>query len=511
MHLLWVSPMYRPQCKQKLLFTAPEIRGNISLDPNNRWVKMTDIIDWSHVEDEYQKNFQSNKGEEAYSARVAFGVLLIKEFYDYSDRETVQSIKENPYLQYFLGFSEYKYDLSLHPSQLTYFRKRFPADAVSRINKQFIQSEIEKQKDSKDQPPKDKLPPNSPPPAKQLNSTDNAESSSETSGSNFNRGTIILDATCCPADIQFPTDVRLVHEARLKSEAIIDHLQSGCAEKKPRNYRERANHEYKHYARNRHPSNKLRRSTLRRQLGYLGRNLKNIEEMRKTSKTPLSERQIAELETITKLYEQQMEMWQTKTRRCPNRIVSIHQPHVRPIIRGKAKAKVEFGAKISICMEEGYTEITKLSWDAYNESVELIPILEKYKEEHGYYPKRVLLDKIYRTAVNIAFCNEHGIHISGPKLGRPPKDEMEYQAQKLAEYKESGERNVVEGKFGEGKRRYGLNCIMTKLRKTSETQIQMIVFTMNVAKALRRALRLLFFVFFEIIFSLTCPKRLADA
>lgn len=500
--------MYRPQCKQKNLFTKPEIQGNLSLNQNNRWVVMAKLINWSSIEDEYQKNFQSDKGEDAYSARVAFGVLFIKEFYDYSDRETVESIKENPYLQYFLGFPEYTYDLSLHPSSLTYFRKRFPADAVSKINKMFIQSEIAKQNDSKDIPPEDKMPPGEQSSTDEADSTEKVGCSDVKTSPNSNRGTIILDATCCPADIQYPTDVRLVHEARLKSEAIIDHLQTGYAGEKPRTYRERANKEYKRYARNRHPNNKVRRSTLRRQLGYLGRNLQNIEMMRQTSTSVLSERQLFEFDTITKLYQQQSEMWRTKTRRCPERIVSIHQPHVRPIIRGKAKAKVEFGAKVSVSVVKGYTEITKLSWDAYNESTEFIPILEKYKAEHGVYPKRALVDKIYRTSQNIAFCKEHGIHISGPRLGRPPKDEAEYLAQKLAEYKESGERNAVEGKFGEGKRRYGMNCISTKLKETSETQIQMIVFTMNVAKALRRALRLLFLAFLHLFWEVFGAKKL---
>lgn len=499
--------MYRPQCKQKKLFTKPEIQGNLSLNPNNRWVVMAKLIDWSSIEDEYQKNFQSDKGEDAYSARVALGVLFIKEFYDYSDRETVESIKENPYLQYFLGFPEYTYDLSLHPSSLTYFRKRFPADAISKINKQFIQSEIAKQNDSKDIPPEDKMPPGEQSPTDNADSTDKVECSAVNTSSNSNRGTIILDATCCPADIQFPTDVRLIHEARLKSEAIIDHLQTGYAGEKPRTYRERANKEYKRYARNRHPSNKIRRSTLRRQLGYLGRNLQNIEMMRQTSTSVLSKRQLSELDTITKLYQQQLEMWQTKTRRCTDRIVSIHQPHVRPIVRGKAKAKVEFGAKVSVGVINGFVEITKLSWDAYNESKELIPIVENYKEEHGVYPERALVDKIYRTSQNIAFCKEHGIHISGPKLGRPPKDETEYQLQKLAEYKESGERNAVEGKFGEGKRKYGMDCISTKLKETSETQIQLIVFTMNVVKALRRALRLLFLAFLQLFWGVLESKK----
>lgn len=473
---------------------------------------MAKLINWSSIEDEYQKNFQSNKGEDAYSARVAFGVLFIKEFYDYSDRETVESIKENPYLQYFLGFSEYTYDLSLHPSSLTYFRKRFPADAISKINKQLIQSENAKQNDPNDIPPEDKMPPSEQFPIDEADSTEKVEHRALNASSKSNRGTIILDATCCPADIQFPTDVRLVHEARLKSESIIDYLQSGYTGEKPRTYRERANKEYNRFARNRHPNNKVRRSTLRRQLGYLGRNLQNIKMMRQTSTAVLSERQLFELETITKLYQQQLEMWKTKTCRCTDRIVSIHQPHVRPIVRGKAKAKVEFGAKVSVSVINGFVEITKLSWDAYNESTEFIPIVEKYKEEHGVYPKRALVDKIYRTSQNIAFCKEHGIHISGPKLGRPPKDEAEYQSQKLAEYKESGERNAVEGKFGEGKRRYGMDCISTKLKETSETQIQMIVFTMNVVKALRRALWLivwaLLYLFLRVFESKNCSNRM---
>ena len=419
---------------------------------------MAKRINWTLIEDEYQKNFKSNKGEDAYDARVAFGTLFIKEFYDYSDRETVASIKENPYLQYFLGFPKYSYEISLHPSSLTYFRKRFPADAVSRINKQFIESERNRETNSTDEPPDNTMPPSG------MASTEGTSNiQSEGQMEEGNRGTIILDATCCPADIQFPTDVRLVHEARLKSEALMDYLQAGSNEVKPRSYRERADKEYKRFVRNRHPSDKIRRSVLRRQLGYLNRNLRSIERMRKISKVQLSSRQQFDLETITKLYTQQLMMWQTKTRRCPDRIVSIHQPHVRPIVRGKAKAKVEFGAKVSICVNNGFTEITRLSWDAYNESTELVTILENYKKENGFYPKRVLVDRIYRTSTNIAFCKRHGIHISGPKLGRPPADEHEFKTQKLTEYKESGERNAVEGKFGEGKRKYGMNCIMTKL------------------------------------------------
>jgi IS5 family transposase len=93
-----------------------------------------------------------------------------------------------------------------------------------------------------------------------------------------------------------------------------------------------------------------------------------------------------------------------------------------------------------------------------------------------------LTDKLYRNQKNIVFCNSKGIRISGPKLGRPKKDEVIDKAQ---EYKDSGIRNAVEGKFGEGKTSYGLNRIKAKLKETSETVINLAFWVMNLNKRLR--------------------------
>ena len=66
--------------------------------------------------------------------------------------------------------------------------------------------------------------------------------------------------------------------------------------------------------------------------------------------------------------------------------------------------------------------IEKLSFDAYSESDVLIVAVERYFERTGYYPERILADKIYRNRNNLAYCREHGIRLSGPSLGRPKKD-----------------------------------------------------------------------------------------
>ena len=124
--------------------------------------------------------------------------------------------------------------------------------------------------------------------------------------------------------------------------------------------------------------------------------------------------------TIYKLYEQQQYMYQNKIHSVENRIVSISQPWIRPIVRGKTKAPVEFGAKFDLSIDDsGLGRIEKISYDAYNESTVLVEVVERFRERTGYYPERLLADQIYRTRDNRNFCKPHGIRLSGPKLGRP--------------------------------------------------------------------------------------------
>ena len=310
-----------------------------------------------------------------------------------------------------------------------------------------------------------------------------------------NKGTLILDATCVPSDIRFPTDISLLNEGRECLEGVVDELHeleltNGV---KPRTYRQVARRDYLRFVRNRKPAKKLIRKTIRKQLCYMRRDLATIEACGTEKLPPKAQQQLA---LVRKLYEQQKQMYETKTHQVQDRIVSIHQPWVRPIVRGKATADVEFGAKVAISVLNGYTKIERLSWDAYNESTRLQDTVEGYKEQTGFYPQRILADKIYRTRDNLKYCAKHGIRMSGPKLGRPPKDKALYAQQCRDERKEAGERNEVEGKFGTGKRCYGLDRLTARLKDTSETQIHMIVLTMNLWKKMKSS----FAIFFKLLF-----------
>ena len=190
---------------------------------------------------------------------------------------------------------------------------------------------------------------------------------------------------------------------------------------------------------------------------------------------------------IQELFRQQKEMYDNGLKKVDDRIVSISQPHVRPIVRGKASAPVEFGAKISLSLVDGFSRIEELRWDNYNESIDLQDHIERYKKRYGFYPESVCVDKIYRNRKNIKFCKENNIRISGPRLGRPPKEPDTKTDIKL-EKQDMKDRVAVEGKFGEGKRRYGLSRVIAKLSGTSESVIGTIILIMN----LERKLRLLF-------------------
>lgn len=460
------------------------------LRSDNRWIKLAKFIPWEEFEPGYAKAAsKSSLGPPAKSVRIALGALIIKERLETSDEETVEQIRENPYLQYFLGFKEYRDDPPFDPSMFVYFRKRFSMETLSDINETVAKKivEEEKQANKKKEHPKD-------------DDTDSGSSSDS------NKGKLLVDATCTPADITFPTDLKILNTSREKSEEIIDILHSPLKgkQKKPRTYRKRARKEYLSAAKSKKLSKNKRRKALRKQLGYLKRNLKSIEKLSsQTSLRKLTPKQYKNLLVIHEVYRQQQLMYDHDENRIDDRIVSVSQPHVRPIKRGKAGSATEFGAKISASLVNGVSFVDRISWDAYNESGDLISQIEKYRKRFGHYPESVHADKIYQTRANRKYCKKHGIRLSGPQLGRPPADPEKQK--ELIEQRRQDEldRIPVEGKFGQGKRRFSLGRIMCKLAKTSETAITIAFLVMNLEKWLKS----LFLLFFSFLRPVYCVDR----
>ena len=462
------------------------------LNKENRWVVLNGLIPWDLVEEEYLTIVSKKLGAPAFSARVAFGSLLIKSKLNLSDRETVLMISENPYLQFFIGFSKFIQKDPFDASMLTYFRKRFFAKSLLLINEEIHRREIlQKQSNENESNDSDSDDDNNKPtpPFESKEAEDNQDSSADLEYLEIKKkGKLLLDATAIPADIAYPNDIKLINKARERTEKVIDLLfPETDLKKKPRTYRKVARRNYLEFSRSKRRSYSKIRQYQRKQLGYLERNLRSITLLLESSSLEILDKVLYKsLLVSTEVSRQQREMYDTKTKRIDDRIVSISQPHIRPIKRGKEHAPTEFGAKISISLIDGYVFVDTMSFDSYNEAGDLSRSAENYKRIFGYYPASIHADQIYRNRNNIAWCKARGIRLSGPKLGRPSAAylaELEHHKKEMKQ--DEKDRIPVEGKFGELKRKYGLDRIMTKLAQTTLSAINFSVLVANLGKVCR--------------------------
>ena len=351
---------------------------------------------------------RDSMGAPAKPFRMALGALIIKDYLGTSDEETVERIKENPYLQYFLGLSGYTTKAPFEASMFVHFRKRLDQELIGRINERIV---LNLRQEEQNQKPGEEKAEEQP--------TTTAESESELPP---NQGKLILDATCAPADINYPTDLKLLNQAREQTEKLIDQLYELFREqwdKKPRTYRRIARKDYLELAKQRRPKRKKLRKAIRKQLSYLRRNLAHIDSLiaAGASLSELNQQNYRLLLVVSELLRQQQWMYENQTNRIEDRIVSLTQPHLRPIVRGKAGKNVEFGAKLSVSYTQGYCFLDHLRWDNFNESQDLESQVFKYYQRFGCYPESLHVDQIYRTRANRAWCKERGIRRGWTSFG----------------------------------------------------------------------------------------------
>ncbi len=437
------------------------------MNPDNRWIKKAASIPWYDIEKQYAELFPSNTGMPAKPLQTALGSLLIQKQYGYSDRELVEQLTENPYYQYFIGLPGYQEEAPFVPSLLVEFRKRLSDEVLSEINEMI---------------------------AEYNHSDENDDNEDDSSGdeSGENEGTLILDATCAPQQISYPQDINLLNEARENLEKIIDTICYEYNYYKPRMYRKNARKDYLELAKCRKRSRKKIRKAIKKQLQYVRRDLGYVDMFLAKNDVELSDSQLSRVGVIRKVLEQQEYMYKNKTHHVDDRIVSISQPYIRPIVRGKAKSPVEFGAKLDMSIDEhGFARLEKLSYDAYNESDVLVSAIENYFKRTGHYPERVLVDQIYRNRKNRAYCKKNNIRISGPALGRPKK--MTHEEKQQA-YEDNVDRIEVERGFSLAKRCYGLGLIKTKLDTTTRSSIMLSIIAMNINRLMSIKLRQFIFL-----------------
>ena len=444
-----------------------ELQGSLSgLSKSNRWVKLADNLPWDKIEKEYNKRLRNrHHGAGNKPARMVVGALIVKHVENLSDDKAIQAIQENPYMQYLLGLSKFTEKPVFVPELFVLVRKRIDHDFFNMLT--LMLAEADGSKPKKDHTDED---------------------------GNDHGGTMKIDATCCDAEVRYPTDCNLLEDGSNLLDRLLSKFCTRYKILKPRTHRAESRQAFIQLTKKKRKGKKPVDKTKLVQIRCLQADFQTLFDFLGKYASNLlacfSRRDCKWLMAAIKMYEQQKMMFEQNVRSCADRIISIYQPHLRPIVRGKAKDKVEFGAKIGASIVNGYTYVDRLSWDAYNESSDLVTQMELYKMRFGILPQEVQADKLYLGKENRKYIKACHVNCYNRPLGRPPKEGNDSHAD--GKKRAIGERNEIESTFGTSKRIYRANDIRAKLDDTADTWIGACFFAKNVMKFLRGLLCLIF-------------------
>ena len=421
------------------------------LDGRDQYCKLSDIIPWGELDVLFNKTTQRD-GRNAINSRVVIGSLLIQHIEDLTDRKLIEKIKQNAYYQMFIGMEEFGFEAPFDSSSLVHFRKRIEPLAIE-MNEILLTSF----------------------------GVLNEETESMDTEKQTHKGDLVIDATVAPVDVRYPTDLKLLDESRIALEKIIDNnYETGSEKKKPRTNKNVAKQEFNKVSKQKRVTMKKRKKAVKKQLSHVKNDIHIIQKRIDNKKFNLNSKENEKFILIKEVYKQQKYMIDNKTSSVKDRIISLNQSHVRPIVRGKAGKNVEFGAKVSMHIHNGYAYLDKISFDNFNESTILKDVITDFKETHGYYPNRILGDRIYQTMENKRICKELGIRLQGKKLGR--KTEETKKEESILAKIDNGDRQQIEGLFGVLKRRYGMDRLFTKLKENQMLNIGFLVIVRNIEK-----------------------------
>lgn len=422
------------------------------LNPTNRWLKLSTIMPWEELEEVYRKYFSDRMGRPAKDSRLMMGLLVAKHMKGVSDEAVVEEFMESPYIQAFCGYDGFVTDEAvIDPSLLSHQRKRLGKEFFERFEKEILIVLIQK----KVIRPKDHM----------------------------------LDATIVPANIEYPTDVKLVNQCR---EWLVKTIRSFRRQlnikEKIRTYVRTARGVYVNFQRKRKRTKRMVRRAHKKMLQYARRNVSQLkllvkkygEELKGFQRRAIQER-LRVLETILR---QQWEMWRTKSHQMKDRIVNLSLPHIRPMVRGKDGRDVEFGPKALLSWVDGFCFLDYFSFDAYNEALHAGRSLRKYKERFGQLPPVSIGDGIFGNRENRRKLSRLGILNAFKPLGRPKVSDKAHRV--WLKKKQRLRNGHMEGIIGHAKNRFGLDKIRYRIENGELIWTMMALMGMNLSTALKR-------------------------
>ena len=374
----------------------------VTLDKNHELVKMEALLPWDELVDAIASTY-SKTGRPSKSIRLMLGLLIIKHKYGIPDEELIERFKVDISFQYFCGFDSFvDPDTIPDSSSLTYFRKRLTPEILQKIENAIAVKLMKKL-------PKKR------------------------------RHSVMVDSTCMPANITFPTDTKLL--SRVYEKLVNFGKSVGL---------------------------KVIRGKRKIKAFIRGFNLKRI----KTKKEIVSARkklvraakgllrkirhkagQVTNtvLEIAEKIIEQQDKRNKGKTNIIEERIVSFHEPTVRPIKRGKDGVNCEFGKKIALSViGEGITVCTKIDNNNFDDREIIKAAIDKHNQLTERDPTEMIMDRGGDSKKNHDELKERRIKDGVQRKGRQKDKPTRVQK------RQRNRRSVVEGKIGTAKQFYGL-------------------------------------------------------
>lgn len=439
--------MYRGKDRQTRDLFAEFLPFEGKLDLENRWLKIRELIPWEGLEASYQRYF-SDRGRPALDGRLVIGILLLKHLTGSSDAEIVNRVNENPYMQLFCWQERFYSQALLDSSSLSKIRKRLGSKYFAELESETYQVLIER-----------KI---------------------------IKAKGMLIDATVFPEHVRYPTDTGLLNTSRQWVVGQIKKLGSAVG-RKIRTYCRTAQREYLSFSKKRNPSRKLIRRTRKSLLQYLRRNIKQFQSLLDEAGEQgieFGKRLHERFAVVRRIYQQQEEMYREKVNRIEDRIVSLHRPWTRPILRGKSgPKKVEFGPKASVSQVDGFVFLDHLSAENFPEAARVREQIKRYEEIFGKKPPSVTADKIYGNRENRKLLKEEEIRDAFEPLGRKARQQnpsTRWRKQKQRE------RNRIEGSFGHAKNHFGLDRIKYYIEEGPEIWVRLGLISMNLQTAAKR-------------------------
>jgi len=395
------------------------------IDQDNQLIRLNEHTPWAALSEIHDRHFNVKRRGKKKANQLILGLLIGKTIRGLSDEGILEYFYENPYFQYYCGMDQFitpKMKKVVHPSLLSKRRHKLGehcfAEFEQEIQKLLVNHKLIKP------------------------------------------DLVMLDATVFPSNIEYPNDVKLMNVVREWACKTILEIKNKLNPKtKIRTYARKAKSVYLNFQKKKKKSVKTIKKAKKQMFQYLNRNIRQLEELlfdfgnqakdainfwTEIANVSLIKEVENRLKTAHLILKQQSEMITKNTKSIKDRIVSFHQPYVRPIVRGKERAPAEFGPKAHLAVVNGFVFLDRIAFCAFSEQKELSVSISKHRDRFGQLPKTILIDDGYSSRENRDLMEHHSIEHSLKLIGRPTQDtKTRYRKTKLRK-----KRSEVEGIIG---------------------------------------------------------------